>query len=72
METAQEEVSGIVKLDRNKASYPRLRVFEKYLTFILAICTQFYVIIYNIIEAKREFAIATQAWNDASQITAPP
>lgn len=65
MDAAQEEVSGIVRLDRNKESCLKLRVFEKYLTFILAICTQFHVIIYNIIETKREFATATQVSNMA-------
>lgn len=65
MDPVQEEVSGIVRLERSEASCPKLRVFERYLTFILAICTQFHVIIYNTIEEKHEFAIATQASNGA-------
>lgn len=57
---------GTERLGRKKASCPKLRVHGRlFLTFALAICTQFYVIIYYMIEPKFEFAIATQASNGA-------
>lgn len=51
---------------QKKSILPQVKsTWEAYLTFTLAICTQFYVIIYNMIELKCEFAIATQASNGA-------
>lgn len=51
---------------QKKILLPQVKgTWEAYLTFALAICTQFYVIIYNMIELKCEFAIATQASNGA-------
>lgn len=51
---------------QKKSILPQIKgTWEAFLTFALAICTQFYVIIYYMIEPKFEFAIATQASNGA-------
>lgn len=51
---------------QKKSILPQVKgTWEAYWTFTPAICTQFCVIIYYMIELKCEFAIATQASNGA-------
>lgn len=67
MDAVLEEVSGIGRLDRKISILPQVKgIWEVCLTFILAVCTQFHVIICNIIESKCEFAMATQDSNGAN------
>lgn len=62
----QLKVHGNCKGWQKKSISPQVKgTWEAYLTFTPAICTQFYVIIYNMMELKCEFAIATQASNEA-------